>query len=467
MYTQVNATVEPLRDVLEFGEWKKLKSTLHSIPTCADTPQAVEIIRIATDYLIEECAFSTAFERAFVARRALHKADVATWIYAALTAVHPVSPVARRLVTLVESLATTETGRTALGRARIVDALIKVWKRAGPRGSHVPAALCALCSGHIDNISRVMRYGGIAVAETAARAVIKPTLEHNPESEGEIPALTVEERRSLECTLLLFGLLCICIPDKLSSDTQFVPLVRDVIRASLKLNERTVMAHASNMIGNITECWRKEGRGFAIIDADNVAADFVSAWKESPRDKRLVCSVAWALTGLIRTSKVTTIPQDLGELLKCSSKTNASVRALRQAVAEFKVVSKNVEKVDDSPSKDESTALESYSSPCASESTEMQESIETRGVKRARDEDRSDDQNDELNSVSKRMRIDSVLCTPQRPVDELIEHYESFTPVRPQDMQFDAEPVPLATVPKRTRRARERSLPAYYTPQRG
>ncbi len=453
MLAEVNAAVDPLRIVLEDGQWRKLKTVLHAIPTRADTPRAVETIRVATDILIEECAFSTAFERAFVARRALHKADVASWIHAALTAVHPVSIVARRLVTLIESLATTEKGRTRLGRARIVDALIKVWKRAGPRVSHVPAALCALCSGHIDNISRVMRYGGIAVAEGVLHTIVRPVKEHD--SSDDAPALTEEERRSLECTLLLFGLLCICIPDKRSSNTQLVPVLRDVIRASLQLRERNALTHAMNIIGNIAECWRKEGRGFALTDCDNLAQDLVSAWTDSPRHKRVVCSAAWALTGLVRTSKLQAIPPALDRMLQHSSKTNASVRALRQAVADFQ---------PPAPGTPVSTAQANHDTSVESvldsdHSEEAQDRKEARCAKRVRDEDTPAP---DLRSVRKRMRIDTVLCTPQRPVEKHVPE-DNFTPVRPQDIDFDADPVPLEVVPKRARRSRERRLPANYS----
>lgn len=326
MLGQVDSVVAPLRQVLEDGEWRSLRSALNKLPKKVSTKSpalSVETMRVAADILIEECAVSTAFERAYIARQALHECGISNWVVPCLQAVSPSSVVARRLVTLVESLATTEIGRSALGKARCVTALVEIWSRA-PRGAKVPAALCALCSGHIDNISRVMRYGGVGVAAAAIRSAM------NESDSG------AESRRTIECSLLLLGLASICVPDLRTGATELVPLVREVVQYARDNNERMVLAHAINIIGNVAECWRKEGRGFEIADHQGLVSDTLDAWCAEPRDRRVVSAAAWALTGLIRAHDDVALPTGLDQVLANSSKSAGAVRALRKLVEEIR-----------------------------------------------------------------------------------------------------------------------------------
>eukprot|EP00171_Calliarthron_tuberculosum_P021306 IDg21306t1 len=284
MLAEVNAAVAPLRTALE------------------------------DDALIEECAFSTAFERSFVVRRALHAADASKWLVAALHGARAASPPLRRLIMLVEMLATTEEGRSRLGRASGVGALVRAW-RADPRCADAPAALAALCAGHIDNISRFMRAGGVAVACRAVDVAL----------ESGLHAL-------LERALLLLGLAAVCTPDRCTGPMLLVPFIRKVVTATCASRQRGALAHAINVLANITECWRKEGRGFEIADPDNLAMEIAKAWADAPRNRSVVSAAAWALTGLFRIGKVDKAPELLDELLGRASDRIAAVRALRQSL---------------------------------------------------------------------------------------------------------------------------------------
>jgi len=379
MLTEVNRAVAPLRSALEADNWKALGVALHKISTTCTTangngngngngnsPGAVssETIRVATDILIDECAFGTAFERAYVVRRALHGVGVGKWLYTALMHVNPASPVSRRLVTLVECLATTEVGRGHLGRHRVIHALVSVWNRSfsstttinininihsGRGVSNLPAALCALCSGHLDNIARLMRIGGIATILRALESATSTTTNTNA-------IHGVGDTKLLSNTLLLLGLICICVPDKLTSNSganqRLVPRISAIIRSlsGAKRPNKPLLAHAINVVANIAECWRKEGAGF-LIDApcgDELLNNILRAWMIAPRNRQVANAAAWAITGLIRGGKssvYTDIKAHLDDILSNSSTSISAVRALRKLLESHPVLERKPAKV--------------------------------------------------------------------------------------------------------------------------
>lgn len=320
MLGKVNAAVAPLRAALDTAQWKVLRGVLQAIPTDCSTPIGSEMVRVAVDVMIEECSFNTAYERSFVVRRALHAADVSKWLVRALKSSRPGSTAIRRLVMLAEMLATSEEGRTRIGRARGVGAIVRAWC-AHPNFVEAPAALSALCAGHIDNISRLMRSGGIAVACTAIDVALQ----------DDIPKL-------LNQSLLLLGLCTICTPDRRTGAKSLVPFVRSVIVSMTAATKRTPLAHAVNIIGNIAECWRKEGRGFDIADPHGITGDIVNAWAGSARNRDIVNASAWALNGLLQARKVKTSPPQLYSLVSRSGSRVAAVRALRDTLEEMEDV---------------------------------------------------------------------------------------------------------------------------------
>ncbi len=320
MLAEVTEIVAPLRAALDAGDCRAAARAVHNVPTdvfkAANPGVVVEALRVAADALVEECDTHEA-------RTQMHEGDVATWVGAALRAVHPRSAAARRLVKLVQVLSGSDDGRRRLGKAGVVDTLIRIWRRTD--GAMAPEALCTLCSGSIENISRFMhRYGVCVAAGVITKAIAV-------EDEND------EVRETLNASLLLLGLVCVCTPDVRTGGVQLIPLIH---RAVTQVRG-TALLHALAVVANVAEQWRKEGEGFDIFDGDELAATVCDAWGEVGKDQDMTGAAAWALTGLIRAEKVSIIPERLHTLLANVSDDMSAIRALQDAVAKHKPVRKS------------------------------------------------------------------------------------------------------------------------------
>lgn len=323
MLAEVNVFVAPLRDALENGNWSALRSILRALPTDSTTAVHADAIRLAADVLIEETSFAVAFERSYAVRRALHRADVSKWLHGALDVVRRGSHAQRRLVVLIELLATSEGGRTRLGKAGVVDVLVEVW-RVSNGCPDVPRALATLCAGHIDNVSRLMRAGGVAVAIEAIEKALK---EHKV--------------ATVDAALLTLGLVAICVPDHITDANALVPFIRGVIDQTRESRMRGTLAHALNVIANIAETWRKENRGFRVEDPEALAVSIADAWERSPRNRDVVSAAAWALDALMCAGLLAAPPRKLDSLLTFAGDRIASVRSLLCTVEDLSGVHAN------------------------------------------------------------------------------------------------------------------------------
>jgi len=153
--------------------------------------------------------------------------------------------------------------------------------------------------------------------------------------------------------------------------------------------------------------------------------DITNAWKKAPRNRQVVSSAAWAITGLIRAKKVDlkidadyesddSVREELVEILAKSTKSISSVRALHKVL---------IKPVEEAPAK---------------ESTEEEKKPISK--KRARDEEAPEEPE---SMPSKRPRIETVPSTPIRTVTIVNDKDEDFSsPTRLEDMNFDRAPVP-------------------------
>lgn len=350
MLAESENLVRPLHTALEKGQWTKVQEFVQSLPTSwrkGENAVMLDGIRCVADAMIEECSFRISFERACVARRALHEANVSDWIVAVLRNIHPASPVLRRLVMLVDMLATTEDGRTRIGNAKIVDLLVRLWRQS-LNSTAIVATLATLCAGHIDNISRMMRNGGISLAMQVIENIVSPLNEvcrednsddyytaspaerNEAQPQEKVRKIPRHEVDLLERTLLLLGLACICTPERKGEQACVVPALLTVIRNAITCRAHTVLQHALNAIGNIGDCWLKEGGGYDIPSQCDIADEVAKGWAACPRNPQVISAAAWALCGIMRMNPEHASSSKICALVNDCCHETASVHALRK-----------------------------------------------------------------------------------------------------------------------------------------
>lgn len=290
-----------LQASLESKDWNTVRTCIRNIPhalppSVLSSPKALAItlehVRAAADHLIEACDFRISFESALATRAQLLSTDtLIRWAASALKTFRFDLRVTDRLAALLALLAPGVAARSAVGSAGAVDTLALVW-RTRPDAPIVVHALVVLTTGHIDNVSRVMRRRAIT---TAVNVLHKPDLT----VPGRLPLV--------EHAAQLVAMCAICTPDNLKEAALLVPALSVALRAATVTGRPgyRLAAHVLMALANIADCYSKEGIGYQIHDPRALLNDVMAAW-QSARRSEIVSKAAWtALTALLAPQLIT------------------------------------------------------------------------------------------------------------------------------------------------------------------
>lgn len=281
------------------------------------------------------CEVATNMDAAFTTREGLLAAGVVKPLLDAVSLSAPFPPNAVEAAAAIRYIAAGSDGRDQVGARKGVKALLDVWK-VHPHEKTFAQALVMLCSGHIDNISRFMREGGMQFAMEMWANFAQPasdSTEAGEQSKNHVAkvsgALSSASREVIEETLILVGVCCVCLPDAPEAEAAagYEPCMDTLIPSLLKVLSSAVAdrrhgvriaTHALSALANIGEATARECvmsnryvpneivpvDGFRFEDSASLAAAICGCWQTWPNSKRIVCAASWALCSLHRASYI-------------------------------------------------------------------------------------------------------------------------------------------------------------------
>lgn len=280
---------EALLTALESQNWKAVNRIVASLPShlpknsdSSSVTASLEAARSAADTLLQACDFRTTFELSFATRKALiNIPSILSWAAESLRGFSFDEHVIARIAAMLGALGMGSFGRTEVGCSGAVDQLTIVWD-SHPTCIDVVKALASLCSGHIDNVSRTMRRRGVSIA---------------------IRVLSNEENREytvlLEQTLVYIGLCAICTPDMAREEKALVPALLVLLEDKLNVRRPHLLQHVLMALGNIVDCWTKEGFGYDLGDESRLVDAILNAWRSLKRSRDIASSSSWALGSML------------------------------------------------------------------------------------------------------------------------------------------------------------------------
>ncbi|PXF42156.1 hypothetical protein BWQ96_08134 [Gracilariopsis chorda] len=280
-------TAIALRRALQNCDSRGLKSIISNLPSAlllSDDPgqiaQCLEHVRVVADVLADACDFNTAFEAAIYARSLLIQAKMLPWAVSVLESFAFDERIASRVALALAHVGIGAEARGEIGKAGAVDQIAIVWK-AHPTSIPIVQALISLCTGHIDNISRLMRRRGISTAIKVLRSSQSAT-----------------NVQLAEQVMILVGLCTICIPDNVKEGSSLVPAILHALNSSGKRKPVAVARHALIAIANMADCWVKERAGYELGDIERLVQLVITSWKSARTCKDMALAATWALSAL-------------------------------------------------------------------------------------------------------------------------------------------------------------------------
>jgi hypothetical protein len=243
------------------------------------------------------CNFEESFEQSFASRDALLAHGAARWAVDTLRLLTWAPANAAAAAAAVRRLGASEDGRTTVGKRGGIATMLAAW-RANSRCLEIVDALVVLCSGHLDNVSRLTREDGIELAI-------------NVWEDKDAPLLLKKQ------TLILVGICCVCLPDEGRGATLVPAVLATLTRAvALPRRGRDIAAAAMNLLANVGESCSKEMRyaanegevelpGYVVEDGHAVVEHVLAAWRRWPRDRNVVTAATWTLCAMYRANQIT------------------------------------------------------------------------------------------------------------------------------------------------------------------
>jgi hypothetical protein len=301
--------------------------------TWMERGRALDAHRALCACVRDACDFSVSFERSFAHREALlgagtsgRAANAGVWAIATLTLTLFSPPNVKAAVAALRRLGSSLHGRSVIGKGGGVAALLQAW-RMYPDCLAIVEALVVLCSGHVDNVSRLVREDGIERSLSVCGR------------EGADPALKKE-------VLLLLGICCVCVPDEGRGDG-LVDAVVGVLKGAAQVRShasRCIAANALGVLANVGEAasrelymTRENGDtplpGYDVPDPSAAMDAILLAWTAWPKRWEIVSPAAWAFTSMQRASQIDfkSAPATLARinaLLQANQVQSSSARAL-------------------------------------------------------------------------------------------------------------------------------------------
>lgn len=278
--------MDPIQHALDSQNFRKLSQLILSHPPKLPANQigeTLEKFRRIADTLIQSLDPKLSFETAYHARSSLLSTPIPTWVVHAFRVFSFDPLITARLSVLMQHLGMCAEGRGTVGSVGGVDQLAVAWS-GRLECVEIVGALVALCSGHIDNVSRCMRRRAI----TTAVQVIEDE-EFN------------DQLILLEQTVVLLGLCAICTPDNEKEAAMLVPALQQLLVRSMNCRRARLQVKILSTLANIFDCWNKEQNGYHISDPDNLVEHVIEAWTCYPSMKEMAGAAVWLFMSMTST----------------------------------------------------------------------------------------------------------------------------------------------------------------------
>lgn len=279
---------------LQKNDWPAVSKALRELPTALPVEKskeniasALELARSTADTLAESCDFSLSFERTFATRAGLLTTRAIEHATALLTTFAFEHRITDRIAHFFASLATTNAARNMLGERHVLQKLTSTWSR---RAHSVPLlrALVALTSAHVDNISIVIRMGGM----TTAIKTLTDT-QWSPSTHDV-----------LEHTVRLIAMCAIATPTENTQDKHsLIPTLTHTLRKASEDDCTAIANHTLMALANIGDCHIKEHEGYSIEPFEDMVDAILSTWRAHAGDSDIAMSASWALVALSKADE--------------------------------------------------------------------------------------------------------------------------------------------------------------------